>query len=130
MYTIKPTIFRVLFLLRLIIWNVHQINPNRSITKFTTLQDKVTAEQQDRLRTYTFNIESLSYNHYCRGKVINITYSERVSRALVKQHAKRMRLIILSTVACLAVPYFSKLSNKGHDFKKKTKNKIIIKRAF
>jgi hypothetical protein len=36
--------------------------------------------------------------------------------ALVTQYAKRMRRIILSAVARLALPYFPTLSHKRHDF--------------
>jgi hypothetical protein len=58
-----------------------------------------------------------SRNHCCRGKAISITYSECVSVALVIQHAKRMRRIILSSVVCPALPYFSTLSHKRLDFR-------------
>jgi hypothetical protein len=49
------------------------------------------------------NIEARSFNHCYSGKAISITYSEYVSVALGIQHAMRMRRIILSSVACLAL---------------------------
>jgi hypothetical protein len=48
----------------------------------------------------------------------------RVYVALVIQHAKRMRLIILSSVGCLALRYVSTLSQKRHDFRKKKLSNI------
>ena len=58
------------------------------------------------------NTEAHSHNRCHRGKTLNITYSERVLVALVIQHAMRMRRIILSSVVCPAVPYFSILSRR------------------
>jgi len=44
---------------------------------------------------------------------------ECVSLALGIQHPKYMRHIILSSVACLALPYFSTLSHIRYYFRKK-----------
>jgi hypothetical protein len=63
-------------------------------------------------------IEALSPNHCYNGKTINITYYECVSVALVIRHAKHMCLIILSSVAWLALTYFPTLPHKRHDFRK------------
>jgi len=42
-----------------------------------------------------------------------------LSAALVMQHAMRMRYIVLSSVACLTVPYSPTFSHKLHDIRKK-----------
>jgi hypothetical protein len=66
------------------------------------------------------NTEACSCNHFCSGKAIYITYSEYVFVALCIQHAMR-ECAILSSVACPYLQYFSTLSHKRHDFRKKKK---------
>ena len=61
-------------------------------------------------------------NHCHSGKAISITYSECVFLDLGIQHATRIRLIILSSVACLALQYFSILPHSGKIKKKKLFN--------
>jgi len=63
-------------------------------------------------------IEAPSGGHFCCGRAMIVTQSECVSVALLIQHTKGMRRIIWSSVACLAVPFFSTLSQKGYDFRK------------
>jgi len=56
-----------------------------------------------------------------------MTYSESVFIASVIQHAMSKCHIILSPVSCLALPYFSALAHKWHDFQKKvTKHKMHV----
>ena len=64
-----------------------------------------------------------SRNQVCRVKAISISYSECVSVALVKQHAKRMHHIILSSVACPALPYSPALSHKRYGFRKRERER-------
>ena len=76
--------------------------------------------KQDRHCTCKRNIQPRSLNHCCRWKAISIIYSACVSVALVIQHGKGMRCIILITVACLRLPYFSTSFHKQHNFRKKS----------
>ena len=64
---------------------------------------------------YKCNIGARSRNHCYRGKALSIAYS----LALVIRHAMCMRRIILSHMACLALPYFPTLPHKRYDFLEK-----------
>jgi hypothetical protein len=61
-------------------------------------------------------IEERSRNRYCCGTAFSITCSECRSVALVIQHDKRMRRIILPSMVCLALKYFSPYSHKWREF--------------
>jgi hypothetical protein len=58
---------------------------------------------------------------------MSIKYSECVSVALIIQYAKRMRHIMLSSVACPSV-HLSTLCHERHDFRKKKviENKMCV----
>jgi len=62
-----------------------------------------------------FNIETFTCYHCSTGRAIVITYSVCVFVALGNRDAKRMRHIILSSVAFLTYHIFSPLSNKRPD---------------
>ena len=51
----------------------------------------------------------------------SIIYSECVYVALGTQNATHMRYIMLTSVVCLHLPYFSTLSHKRNDFREKKK---------
>ena len=55
--------------------------------------------------------EVRSLNHCCSRNAISIVYFEYVFVALVIQHAKYMRVIILSSVACPALQNFSYITS-------------------
>ena len=65
------------------------------------------------------NIEARSCTYCCSGKVMIIKQLVCEFVVLVIQHAMRMRHIILSSVACHAVQYFTTLFHKRYDFRKK-----------
>jgi hypothetical protein len=72
---------------------------SRQIKDVTLLYRNLTRQAMNVER----NIEARSCDHCCSGKAISITYSECASIALIIQRAMRMRRIIFSPVACLAV---------------------------
>jgi hypothetical protein len=69
---------------------------------------------------YLRNIEARSCKYCYSGQAVSITYSEWMFVALGIQHAIRMRHFVIRGL--LALQYFSSLSHKRHDFRKKATN--------
>jgi hypothetical protein len=64
------------------------------------------------------NTEARFRNLCGRGKAVSITHSERVSVALVIQNVKRIRRVILSSVARPSLLCFVTLFHNRHNFRK------------
>jgi len=63
------------------------------------------------------DMEARSCNHCCRGKEVSMTQPECVFVAIGIQHAMRKRRIMICDLH--RSTYFSTLSHKLHDFRKK-----------
>jgi hypothetical protein len=82
----------------MLVWLLQLCFVSQTGTKFNV--------EQDPQLTHKRNIEARSRNHCCHAKAISVTYCVCVCVpvALVIQHEKRMRRIILSSVDSLALP--------------------------
>ena len=67
------------------------------------------------------NADARSPYHCCRGKAISITFSECVCLCVAfgMRHTKHMHSIIMRSVTCPALQYFSTLPHKPRFSKKK-----------
>jgi hypothetical protein len=70
-----------------------------------------------RVRETIIAMEKLKLSHICLYVRASVCARACVYVALLIQHATRMRHIVMLFVAPLAVPHFSALSNKRHEFR-------------
>ena len=133
-YYVTPQQYNCTVCGALLSWNYNQeYNSNRYVLRLYVILPSLSSVTKncgsigvrDRQYAYTRNIEALSLKHFCSGKPINITYSGSVCVALVILHPLCMRRIILSSVACLVLPYFYTLI-KGYYFRKTLLNKTFV----
>ena len=85
----------------------------------------ININEQYKQHKYNVTLSCVRVPTFCCGTAISSSDSECVFVALVIQHAKRMRHILLSSVACLAV-YFSTFSSIQLNFRKKFLNTIYF----
>ena len=98
--------------------NSVEFTNGRSLKQLTNTAYKMTEHKTQDTIYVQSNSEAHSHCHFCRGKAASITFSQCAFAALVIQHAKRMRFIILVPVVCLVLPYFPILFHTRHDFRK------------
>jgi hypothetical protein len=70
-------------------------------------------------KKFKHNTAACSINYFSSGKSVSWKQWQPVSVALDIQHAKRIDRILLSSVACPALIYFSTLSHKRYGIQKK-----------
>ena len=96
-------------------WNRHNVSwpfrckPSNGRTVLTTAVCSVKGLRCQVIWIHIYvlhNIDECLCNNFRHGKAISITYSECVFVVLVIQQSKRMRCIILSSVAFPVLPYF------------------------
>ena len=76
--------------------------------------------KQDRQCTHNIILRRVRLTIVFREKGINNTYSECVYVSIATQHAKRIRRIVTCGLSGPPPPYFSTLSHKRHEFRRKS----------
>jgi hypothetical protein len=96
---------------------VEEVRKDVFVIQFEVLWWKIRAGPQKTMNTRVRKV-GISGGITRRRDDVCVTYFifSCVSVALIIQRAKRMRHIILSSVVCPTVQYFSTLSHKQHDF--------------